>query len=267
MWNNNHSNPPPPVTPSSVAPGGDDFFDLGHQAEINNDVAKSLRDEISVLDSGLNKTSTNIKNEERSFNQLTKDHSHARGELFKHSRDAAEVLEEENTNDDLRLVLKDQFITGVVPHIVSPSSNHHDHGVVSEDEDGGSPEGASSVGRVAFSHRKFTESKRVEATAKKAAIHSIQQEIKSNRKKIKTVEEETASYVKEMDARQLDRQKTEGERNVEAKRREFEAESQRNRGVKEAVQVARANSGAYAQKIAEKVRDYYYYISVVSPTS
>ncbi|MBV5332464.1 hypothetical protein JZU54_02610, partial [bacterium] len=62
-------------------------------------------------------------------------------------------------------------------------------------------------------------------------------------------------YIQDVIARQLDRVKTEAERQVEARRRECEAEGQRNRGVREAAQVARANSGGYAQQIAEKVRD------------
>ena len=58
-----------------------------------------------------------------------------------------------------------------------------------------------------------------------------------------------------MNARQLDRVKTDGERQVEVKRRECEAESQRSRGVKEAVSVARTNSGTYALQITEKVSE------------
>jgi len=68
--------------------------------------------------------------------------------------------------------------------------------------------------------------------------------------------------IQEMNARQLEKVKMEGERQVEAKRRECEAGSQRNRGVKEAVQVARANSGAYAQQITEKVRGIAWFVIV-----
>ncbi len=57
------------------------------------------------------------------------------------------------------------------------------------------------------------------------------------RKRIRAVDDKAASYVQDVRASQLDRVKIEGERQVEAQRREREAEGQRNRGVKEALQV------------------------------
>ena len=133
-----------------------------------------------------------------------------------------------------------------------PGHHHHDHhgdDVASDDDDGAAPGGANKA--RAYSHRAFVDRRRVDAKAKAVSIHSIQQEIKSTRNKIKTADDEYALC--NQDTRQLERIKMEGERQVEAKRRECEAESQRNRGVREAVQVARANSGTYAQQIAEKV--------------
>eukprot|EP00579_Thalassiosira_antarctica_P009847 CAMPEP_0201914782 /NCGR_PEP_ID=MMETSP0903-20130614/4872_1 /ASSEMBLY_ACC=CAM_ASM_000552 /TAXON_ID=420261 /ORGANISM="Thalassiosira antarctica, Strain CCMP982" /LENGTH=627 /DNA_ID=CAMNT_0048450239 /DNA_START=92 /DNA_END=1975 /DNA_ORIENTATION=- len=258
MWNNHSAQQVPPTPEQNVAPSGaDDSFygtlDLGHEAQINSDLVRTIRTEIVEIENGLQVTSGNVKSEERSFGQLTKNNNHSRGEMFNYRRDAAEVLDSENMTEDLRLGFKDQFVAEVAPHIVSPSSNGHDDVVSSEDENGSPAQGPS--GKRAFSHKKFIDHKRTDAKEKAVSIHSIQQEIKMTRKKIKATDDDTASYIQDMTARQFDRVKVEGERQVEAKRRECEAESQRSRSVKEAVQVARANSGAYAQKIAEKAKE------------
>ena len=104
------------------------------------------------------------------------------------------------------------------------------------------------------SHSKFIPNKRADISKKKNSILSIQEEIKATHKKTKQAEEDTARFTREMESKQLDKVKMDGERQVAAKKKSLEAEIQRNRGVKDSVQVARANSGAYAQQIAEKVR-------------
>lgn len=231
-----------------VAAVEDSFYstlDLGHETQINNDLVRAIRDEISGIDKCLQASSDKIKHEERAFAQLTKDCNHARDEMFAHRRDAMEVLDSENMTEELRVEFKAQFASEVAPHLVSPSTSPaHDRDAMSEDEC------ATTRG---LSHKAFIDRKRIDAKSKAASIQSIQQEIMITRKKIKAADDETAKLNQEMNARQLDMVKTEGERQVEAKRREYEAESQRHRGVKEAVQTARANSGAYALQITEKV--------------
>lgn len=230
----------------------DSFYstlDLGHETQINNDLVRAIRDEIAGIDKCLQSSSDKIKHEERSLAQLTKDCNHARDEMFAHRRDAMEVLDSENMTEELRVEFKAQFATEVAPHLVSPSSSpeHDDRDSTNSSEDEYNP-------TRGVSHKAFIDRKRVDARNKSASIQFIQQEIFMTRKKIKAADDETARLNQEMHSRQLDRVKMEGERHLEAKRREYEAESQRNRGVKEAVQMARANSGAYAQQIAEKVR-------------
>ena len=138
----------------------------------------------------------------------------------------------ENMTEDLRLGFKDQFALEIAPHVVSPPARAAGDG-------DGDPAREGSVGARAFSHKQFIDRKRASAKAKAASVNSIQKEIKSTRKKIKAMDDEAANYVKDMEARQLDKIKLEGERQVEARRREYEAESQRNRGIKEAVKVRR----------------------------
>jgi hypothetical protein len=230
----------------------DSFYgtlDLGHATQINDDLVRAIRDEVVDIDGRLRVVSDSVRNEERSLGQLARDCDHARAEMSAHRRDAAEVLDSENMTQELRAGFRAQFASEVAPHIVSPASSVPGDDAASDDDDGASSGGANKA--RAYSHRAFVNRRRVDAKAKAVSIHSIQQEIKSTRNKIKTADDEYALF--NQDARQLEGVKMEGERQVEAKRRECEAESQRNRGVREAVQVARANCGTYAQQITEKV--------------
>jgi hypothetical protein len=232
----------------------DSFYstlDLGHETQINNDLVRAIRDEIVTIDKSLQASADKIKHEERSFAQLTKDCNHARDEMFAYRRDAMEVLDSETMTEELRIEFKAQYAAEVAPHLVSPtlssSSSSSNDNCEEEDSTAATP-------TRGVSHKAFIERKRIDAKSKAASIQSIQHEIVTTRKKIKAADDETLRLIQEMNARQLEKVKMEGERQVEAKRRECEAGSQRNRGVKEAVQVARANSGAYAQQITEKVR-------------
>jgi hypothetical protein len=243
----------------------DSFYgtlDLGHATQINDDLVRAIRDEVADIDARLRAVSDGVRNEERSLGQLTRDCDHARGEMSAHRRDAAEVLDSENMTQELRAGFRAQFASEVGPHVVSPASSgpahHHrrhdiQRDVASDDDESVSMPGGTTRAR-AFSHKAFVDRRRVDARGRAVTIHAIQQEIKDTRNKIKAADDVAARYNQEVIARQLDRVKTEAERQVEARRRECEAEGQRNRGVREAAQVARANSGAYAQQIAEKVR-------------
>ena len=147
--------------------------------------------------------------------------------------------------EEYRANFKASFAKDVASHLVSPtSSNHGGYGGISDEDD--------EMGERT-SHSKFIPNKRADISKKKNSILSIQEEIKATHKKTKQAEEDTVRFTREMESKQLDKVKMDGERQVAAKKKSLEAEIQRNRGVKDSVQVARANSGAYAQQIAEKV--------------
>ena len=250
-------------------------FDLGTDAQINDDLYRTLRDECTEIDKTLTVTSTNVKNMERSFTQLTKDHNHSRNEMFNYGRNAADELESVTVDEDVRVGFKDQFERLVAPHVVVSPENAVvaqeeddgvDNAIVIDSHDGNHGSNANNNGTTSpsttkqcrsFSHKKFITTKKSGSKSKQSSIQTIQKEIKATRKKVKQTDEATSNLSREMNARQLDRVKAESERMVEAKRRELEAETQRNRGVKEAVAVARKNSGAYAQRIHDKVRMIY----------
>jgi hypothetical protein len=249
--------------PSAAAVATDESFygtlDLGHATQINDDLVRAIRDEIVTIDGTLRATIESVRNEEKSLITLTRECHHARDEMAKHRRDAAEALDSENMTDELRTEFRAQFAAEVAPHVanVNPSSSDVTEVVTDDDDDDESgmvvTATNASKSRPFCSHMTFIERKRTEAKNKAMSIYSIQQEIKSTRIKIKTVDDETKQTEQDVIDRKLDRVKMEGERNVEAKRREYEAESQRSRGMTEAMQISRANSGKYAQQIADKV--------------
>lgn len=210
--------------------------------------------ENKVIDMNIHAISGQVKNEQLTNSQLTKNCNHARDEMFNRRLNSTEVVKSEGMAEEYRISFKQQYTNNVAPHVVSPSSSagghHHGHDIMSDEDE--MENGTGQDGRT-FSHKKFLDRKRADANKKSMSIHSIQQEIKSTRKQVKTAEEETANLVQDVATRQLDKVKIDGERQVESKKRSLEAEVQRNRSVKDSVQVARANSGTYAQQIAEKV--------------
>ena len=147
--------------------------------------------------------------------------------------------------EEYRANFKASFANDVAPHLVSPTSSNHGYGGISDEDD--------EMGERT-SHGKFLLNKKADISKKKNSILAIQEDIKATNKKTKQAEEDTANFTRDMESKQLDKVKMDGERQVSAKKKSLEAEIQRNRGVKDSVQVARANSGAYAQQIADKVR-------------
>lgn len=168
-------------------------------------------------------------------------------------RDGGDILDEETMTDDIRRGFKEQFESEVVPHVTASNNEDGDDdaALVSEDE-GANNEEHHGIQRV-YAHGKFIARKNSELKAKKASMVATAQEIKSGFKNIQAVDDEAANILQMIEARGLDAAKGQGERTIAQLQREVEVENQRNRGVKEAIQAARANSGVNAQTIAEKV--------------
>ena len=189
-------------------------------------------------------------------------------------RDGGDILDEETMTDDIRRGFKEQFENEIVIHVTVSNNDNMDDpaALISEDEGGDNNEARQqqqSYGtqQRVYSHGKFLARKHAELNTKKASIVAKAQDIKHGCKNIKTVDDETVNILQVIDTRGFDAAKAQGERNVAQLQREVEVENQRNRGVKEAIQAARANSGENAQTIAEKVRSahgvvYYYTLSV-----
>ena len=257
MWNH-------PVTPSAAptATSNNDTtavfpteLDFGASVDIQDEMCRTIKAECDEIDRSASIAQTAVKNEERTLNQLSKDYGCAKNEMASLRRDGGDILDEETMTDDIRRGFKEQFEKEVLPHVTA-SNNDNDGGdddaaLVSEDE-GGNNEDRHGTKRV-YCHGKFIARKNSELKAKKAAMVATAQEIKSGSKNIQAVDDETANILQMIETRGLDATKGQGERAIAQLQREVEVENQRNRGVKEAIQAARANSGVNAQTIAEKV--------------
>ncbi len=254
MWNH-------PVTPSaaSAASTNNDIasssfpneLDFGASVDIQDEMCRTIKSECDEIDRFASTAQTAVKNEERTLHQLSKDYSCAKNEMASLRRDGGDILDEETMTDDIRRGFKEQFESEVVPHVTA-SNNHEEDGddaaLVSEDEGTNNEEHH----RV-YAHGKFLARKNSELKAKKASMVATAQEIKSGFKNIQAVDDEAANILQMIETRGLDAAKGQGERTIAQLQREVEVENQRNRGVKEAIQAARANSGVNAQTIAEKV--------------
>ncbi len=261
MWNH-------PVTPSAAstaaASTNNDIasssfpneLDFGASVDIQDEMCRTIKSECDEIDRSASTAQTAVKNEERTLHQLSKDYSCAKNEMAGLRRDGGDILDEETMTDDIRRGFKEQFESEVVPHVTASNNNHEeddgdDAALVSEDE-GANNEEHHGIKRV-YAHGKFLARKNSELKAKKASMVATAQEIKSGFKNIQAVNDEAANILHMIEARGLDAAKGQGERTIAQLQREVEVENQRNRGVKEAIQAARANSGVNAQTIAEKV--------------
>mmetsp|Transcript_23531 Transcript_23531/g.36858 ORF Transcript_23531/g.36858 Transcript_23531/m.36858 type:complete len:582 (-) Transcript_23531:1285-3030(-) len=256
MWNH-------PVTPSvaSTASSNNDIastfsneLDFGASVDIQDEMCRTLKSECDEIDRSASIAQTAVKNEERTLYQLSKDYGCAKNEMASLRRDGGDILDEETMTDDIRRGFKEQFETEVVPHVTASNndSGADDAALVSEDE-GGNNEEHHGTKRV-YAHGKFLVRKNSELRAKKASMVATAQEIKSGFKNIQAVDDEAAKILQMIETRGLDAAKGQGERTIAQLQREVEVENQRNRGVKEAIQAARANSGVNAQTIAEKAK-------------
>ena len=256
------------VTPSPAAQSGggggngdDDTglldLGLGGSTELNNEKIRAVSAECSDIDAASRALAASVKAEERALSALKKDTGHAKMEHGDFRRDSAEILEGERMDGEIREEYRGQFAEEVDVHVSDAGA-----AVVSEDENSPRREndahsqnhGASRKGKGRrFSHRSFVGRKAAEARRKAASVNAIQDEIRAGHRKIRAAAEEERKILGEISGRRLEATKVERERGVEARTREMDAEVQRNRGVREAVQKARNKSGMYAQRIAERV--------------
>eukprot|EP00573_Skeletonema_grethae_P009081 CAMPEP_0201696758 /NCGR_PEP_ID=MMETSP0578-20130828/8314_1 /ASSEMBLY_ACC=CAM_ASM_000663 /TAXON_ID=267565 /ORGANISM="Skeletonema grethea, Strain CCMP 1804" /LENGTH=583 /DNA_ID=CAMNT_0048182787 /DNA_START=48 /DNA_END=1799 /DNA_ORIENTATION=+ len=258
MWNH-------PVTPSAASTAAStnndissssfpNELDFGASVDIQDEMCRTIKSECDEIDRSASIAQTAVKNEERTLHQLSKDYSCAKNEMASLRRDGGDILDEETMTDDIRRGFKEQFESEIVPHVTASNTDgdEDDAALVSEDE-GANNEDHHGTKRV-YAHGKFLARKNSELKAKKASMVATAQEIKSGFKNIQAVDDEAANILQMIETRGLDAAKGQGERTIAQLQREVEVENQRNRGVKEAIQAARANSGVNAQTIAEKAK-------------
>ena len=270
-----------PVTPSAASTNHEattttgnndvDFMDFGSSVDIQDEMRRTIRAECDELDKTNSIIASNVKSEERTLHQLTKDYQCAKNEMASLRRDGGDILDEETMTDDIRRGFKEQFESEVLPHVTASHNEDDDAAAIISDDEGGvnnnnndgdgsspsqqehHPSSSSSSGGRVYSHGKFLARKHAELNNKKLAMNAKSQEIKMGMKNIKAIDDETMKIHQSIESRGLESVMKQGERTIAQLQREVEVENQRNRGVKEAIQAARANSGVNAQTIAEKV--------------
>ncbi|KAK1738893.1 hypothetical protein QTG54_010209 [Skeletonema marinoi] len=255
MWNHH------PITPSAASTNDatttstfPSELDFGASVDIQDEMCRTLKLECDALDKSSSMTQTAVKNEERTLHQLSKDYGCAKNEMASLRRDGGDILDEETMTEDVRRGFKEQFESEVVPHVTVASNDDVDAAALISEDEGGINEDHHGNNKRVYSHGKFLARKTIELKAKKASMVTTAQEIKSGIQNIQTVDDETVQILQMIETRGLDAAKGQGERTIAQLQREVEVENQRNRGVKEAIQAARANSGMNAQTIAEKAK-------------
>jgi len=251
-----------------------DLLFFGTSVDLNDDLRRTIRTEIDQIEQSTSIVSSQAKSEERSFGQLSKDLTRARNEMMEFQRGGSDYREEAMMNDEVLERLREEFKGEMGPHVaVIPGGGRGEeeeeseaYGSFGEEEKGaddmdgdgdggGNHAGTGPTKRVYYSRGKFIARKKSQLKAQTFTIQSIQRDIEQIKKRHASTEEETDNILQVIQSRQLYATKASSEKAVEEKRRELEAECQRNRGVKEAIQAARAKSGGFAQMITDKFKE------------
>ena len=258
------------VDPSAADPM---FLSWGSSVNVCDELRRTIRSEIEEIDGSISTLQTNIKNEERSSAQLSKDLSHSRSEMLHLCRDATDEAENTNVNEQIRrkmaTTLKMELLANVVSPVKSPAGSCHqnssDDGEDGEDSRNGSDD---------MNNTKRTKNKnqslasqlsmyRIKLQEESKNIASTKKEMQAFLVKINDIEDETKKTVQRIKEADLPSQLQEIQRDVESKKQELESELQRLSSTKESIQRSMKRCGDYAQQIADKVTLEFKYLSNV----
>ncbi len=246
------------------------FLDWGSSVNVNEDLRRSIRNEINEIDYDISHLQSNVKAEEKTSHQLTKDFAHARAELMNLSRGATDDRDNSMMNEQIQLRLRDSLLTEVVSVITPPTSpcdksDDDDVVAVGMDQRESSPiitvipahppQDKSPSSPFDCSNERHLGKYLSKCAAKVKLITSSMKEKKSN---LEESESKLSSLQFEIDTllTQISReQKTQSTWNddVDEKKKERNVEKQRLRSVKDAIQRARKLNGQYAQRLANDV--------------
>jgi predicted nucleic acid-binding Zn-ribbon protein len=243
-------------------PSPDSFLlDWGSSVNMNEDLRRAIRSECDEIDTTLTCLKDQIQMEHRKKTQVNKDLNHAKTELLNLVKSGQDLVEGSMMNEQIQNKLKETLLTeivAVVTPIKSPGTlagenpidfeegeeqMSRDVNIVNMTSSGASP---SEIGmgkyitKLRNEMKVITESirsKRKELVETKTAIATVRQEIQARSAHIAQDQELQTSLAND----------------VQMKRKEFEAEKQRLRSVKEAIQNTRKRCGDFAQQVADEV--------------
>jgi len=240
------------------------FVSWGASVNVSEDLRRTIRTEIEGIDSSISSLQSNLKNEERKKMQLSKDLSHARSEMTNLCRGAADELENATVNEEIRKKMAETIRTELMANIVAPASSPTSVSALATTGDYfNEDDGCDDLNNDDYE----TDSKKMKTDAPSLAsqlcqtrselqhlsknISETKEELIITKSKINEIETETESILNHVKSEDLIRSRNEVEREVETRRREREAESQRMHNIKESIQRARKRCGDYAQQIAD----------------
>ena len=260
------SRAPPPPTGGDTSAGSDvdiGVLQWGSSVNLNEDLRRTILTEIGNIDDSITNLHGSVKNEERTASQLAKDLIHAKSEMINLRRGAAENLDDASMNADVQARLaettKSQVIAVVTPPVSpeGPTDGEYGDGNVGHDEEGDInnplPSSFPALGRNKSTLAAYVARSAAEARRVSDSIRSHRDALRDTRTRIASVDEECAGVSGRIDSDDLAGAKGAAERELDARRRELEAERQRERSVKEATKQARGRCGDYGQEIANSV--------------
>lgn len=228
------------------------FLDWGSSVNINEDLRRAIRADIDDIESSTHNLQNSIKSEEKSATQLTKDCTHAYGELLNLRRFARDDRDNSTMNMQIQMRLRESLANEVVSIVTPPSSPDLESDDVEQDcrKEGspGSRKDTSAMNLGRYIAKCSTEVKNLKNSIKNelAAQEQFRENLTSLEYDSRSIENRVK---KELEV------KCTVNCEVDAKRKEHEAEKQRIRATKESIQIARKKSGDHAQKIADYVRE------------
>ena len=251
-----HLSMPGPSTSEAEASVSEPLLSWGSSVNVNEDLRRSIRTEIEEIDASIDDLQGNIKNEDRASAQLAKDFSHARAEMAELRRSAADRLDGETMKDQVRTRLKASLRSELMSptSVVSsgsatPLETTNDPSQEGNESDASRKDKPPSTTGGAYLQQRATELKELACSiaAEKEAL--LQSKAEKN-----DHECQTNAVLGRIETGKLVDELTASQRESAVRVEEYGNEERHKRGTKEAVQKVRAQSGHYAQQIADQVR-------------
>ena len=242
------------------------FLDWGSSVNVNEDLRRTIRTEIEVIETEVNSLQSNVRAEEKTSAQLTRDFAHARVELMNLSRGATDDRDNSIMNEQIQMRLKDSLMMEVVSVITPPSSpddkttstsigldsssspDQQLSPITTQESNGnGNRNGNSTerhLGKYLSKCADEVKSLTTSMKRKKMNLEDSKSKLSSIQYQINNIDNQINKDKKTQDTWNDD---------VDEKRRGLDIEKQRFRCVKNAIQRARKLNGHHAQQLANDV--------------
>lgn len=229
----------------------------GSSVNVNEDLRRSIRKEIEDVDESIDTLQSNIKNEDRTSTQLAKDFAHARTEMVQLRRGAADKLDGETMKDQVRHRLK----ASLRSELMSPTSVvSSSHSTLESSSQEGKETDASGKDKPPATLGAYLQQRANELKVLASFIAKEKEFLMQSKAEKDDLEHQTETILGRIEAGKLLEELEASKKESAYRSEEYDKEERHKRATKEAVQKVRAQSGHYAQQIADQV-------SIVSSSS